>query len=177
MAAETITDTNTAGLCSAPQRPTKKRGKEKMMDVQVGSSAAEAAAAAMVRAGVRVAYVRATTGCSERLLRELWRQAHGRSDSPSRAYGGARSGLKSSGQRREAAAFANLYFAGGDGKSLEARRFIQAWQAFRERFPEAAIDSNRGWEIIRNICARVTWLETCGECRASFIRYNGRSKK
>lgn len=177
MAAETITDTNNAGLCPAPQRPTKKQGKEKTMDVHVCTTAAETAAAAMVRAGVRLAYVKATTGCPEGLLRDLWREAHGRCDSPGRPRGDARSGLKTREQRREAAAFAEFYFAGWQRRSLEAGRFLCTWHAFRERFPGAAIDSNQGWEIIRNICARVTWRETCGECGASFIRHDGQLGK
>lgn len=147
--------------------------KEEKMNGYVSLIEARTDALEMVRAGVRLTYVGATTGLPERFLRELWREVHGKRPAGGRTYCDPRAGLRSSKQRQEAAAFANLYFAGSENlKSLEARRFIQAWQAFLEMLPGAALDSTLAWAVIRNICARLTWRETCGKCGVSFIRHD-----
>lgn len=139
----------------------------------VGLIEARIDALEMVRAGVRLTYVRATTGLPERFLRELWRDIHGKSPPSGRAHCDPLSGLRSRKQRQEAAAFANLYFAGCENQkiqSIEARRFLRAWRAFREMLPDMAMDSTLAWAVTRNICGKLTWREKCGRCGVSFIR-------
>lgn len=144
------------------------------MNGYVGRIEARTDALDLVRAGVRLTFVRATTGLPERLLRELWRDVHGEGPSSGRTYSDPRSGLRTGKQRQEASIFANLYFAGGENrevKSLEARRFIQAWQQYLEIIPDTSMDSTLAWTVIRNICAKVTWREKCVKCGVSFIQY------
>jgi len=139
----------------------------------VGRIEARTDALGLVRAGVRLTYVRATTGLPLKLLRELWRDVHGKSPSSGRAHSDPLSGLKTRKQRQEAAAFANLYFAGCENRkahSIEARQFLRTWQAFRETLPDTAMDSSLAWAVIRNICGRLTWREKCAHCGAGFIR-------
>lgn len=126
----------------------------------------------MVRVGVRLSYVRATTGLPEKFLRDLWREIHGKSPSPGRTYCDPQSGLRTPRQRQDAAAFTNLYFVseGEPIKSIEARRFIQAWKVFKEMMPDTDLNATLAWTIIRNVCARLTWREVCKNCGAGFIR-------
>ena len=131
-------------------------------------------ALALVQVGVRLTYVRATTGLPEQFLRDLWRDVHGKSPAPGGTYSEVDSGLRNIKQRREAAAFANLYFTAVEGKeikSIQPRRFIQAWKAFRELLPDADMNPTLGWTIIRNLCAKLTRLETCNVCGTGFIRH------
>ncbi len=144
------------------------------MSGYVGRIEARSDALDLVRAGVRLPYVRATTGLPNRLLRELWRDVYGECPSSGRTHGDPVSGLRSGRQRKEASTFANLYFAGGGQReviSLQARRFIEAWALFHESSPEAGMDANLAWAVIRNLCAHLTWREKCRKCGASFIRF------
>lgn len=133
-------------------------------------------ALALVQIGVRLAYVRSTTGLPERFLRELWKDVHGKNPSSGRTYSEIDAGLRTIRQRQEAAAFANLYFAADLGKEIkfiQAGQFIRVWEGYRELLPRADMNSTLAWTIIRNLCARLTWLETCGKCGSGFIRHEG----
>lgn len=145
------------------------------MNGYVGKIEARTDALDLVRAGVRLTYVRVMTGLPALLLRELWRDVHGERPASGRTYCEPLSGLRTLKQRQEASTFANLYFE-EDGeiqkvKSLEARRFLRVWALFQESFPGAKMNPNLGWTIIRNICAHVTWREKCEHCQVSFIRH------
>lgn len=143
-----------------------------MSDVTSVESRADALA--LVETGLWLPYVRATTGLSDQILRGLWRTVYGKSPTPGRTYCGVDSGLRNTKQRREAAAFVNLYFAADSGrkiKYIQARQFVRAWKEFRELLPDEGMNSSLAWTIIRNLCAKLTWLETCNVCGTDFIRY------
>lgn len=132
----------------------------------------EGAALKLIRVGLRLNYVGATTGIHKvRWLRTVWREVHKRRAVTGRSSEGCDTGLKTQAQRREAAAWVDLYLGvcETETKSIEVNRFSTSWKLFRVLYPNAYLQIDPAWVILRNYFSREIAAGTCNKCGEFFV--------
>ncbi len=138
-------------------------------------------AAALIRDGMRIALVRAITGVSKEVLRDLWSSVHGKDTPQLGRLPFDTIAFVRAGQSLVALSTAvSMYLWAEKEHKTPVEAFVIAWEASKLLVDDAGeidLDINAAWYAIRDIKAGLVFWHQCKNCKAGFIFGTQISKK
>jgi len=114
----------------------------------------------------KVKIVHQATGIPIKLLRQTYRQLHGRSPSRGSIKFSTRGLTGSRRKYKDVTLFAVCYRAASNKSDSQIQTLISAFDAYKRSYPTGQLDFSAAWVVAQDIKDKKVQISTCKNCRA-----------